>query len=74
MKIESRTMGIEYRGTALGYHHDILVDGQKRGHVEYQQDQRWCFYENSIVNTNPRVFDTQDELEQYLAEAYMNLS
>jgi len=76
MKIGSKTMGVEYRETALWYHHDILVYGQKRGHVEYKQNQdpRWCFYENSIVNTNPRVFDTQDELEQYLAEAYMNLS
>ena len=72
MKIESETIGIEYKETALWYHHDVVIYGQKRGHVEYKQDKKWCFYENSIVTAKPRVFDTQGEFERYLQKTYMN--
>ena len=74
MKIESQTVGIEYRETAHEIHHDVHIYGQKRGHIEHKQGGRWCFYENSIVNVEPRVFDTQGDLERYLDETYMNTS
>ena len=72
MKIESKTIGIEYKETALLYHHDVVIYGQKRGHIEHKQDNEWHFYENSIVNTKPRVFDTQGDLERYFEQTYMN--
>ena len=72
MKIESKKMGIQYRDTARFGHYDILIYGQYRGFVLHQQDQKWRFHKDGLETAKQDVFDTQDQLEQFLEETYMS--